>query len=446
MATKEEILQGLRTLLERDDLSKERREVFERRIEEVEGNAEEGSSQPSNEGDCPDFLSDALDNIERAVDEFQKGVKVDEKQVRDIVLDTELTMDNIGDDIKAFLNKSKKIKIQPLGEAKPSEIDNDRRPIFDVIYSDLEALNNVYLYGGAGTGKTFMADEIAKALDCYLIEINCNQYTSPLELIGGQTIEGFVQGKLIKAWANLKDGDRGVKGGMPDDKTGCLLLLDELPKIDPNTAGILNSALAKVKLKGHKSEIEDSSGVKHEKKRFFCMATGNTKLNEDSTDYVANFKQDLSLQDRFAGSTYELFVDLTFEYDDMMASYLWIWSYFTKLRFAIQDEGWDNQAFVSIRIMESIKDTWLFWYANRNNEELKPKTVKEGAISFFELFTNDQARVLKEKTGFDAFVDVVKEKQDGAGSHKFDYLSSADKATALVVFDKYKSVGSDREL
>ena len=27
---------------------------------------------------------------------------------------------------------------------------------------------------------------------------------------------------------------------------GCILLLDELPKIDPNTAGILNSVLASV--------------------------------------------------------------------------------------------------------------------------------------------------------------------------------------------------------
>jgi MoxR-like ATPase len=39
-----------------------------------------------------------------------------------------------------------------------------------------------------------------------------------------------------------------IGDGRKDKVDGCVLLLDELPKIDPNTAGILNDALAKVKV------------------------------------------------------------------------------------------------------------------------------------------------------------------------------------------------------
>lgn len=48
-------------------------------------------------------------------------------------------------------------------------------------------------------------------------------------------------------------------------------------------------------------------------KKIFIVATGNSKLNEADKDYEANFKQDLSLQDRFAGSTYELIIDPSYE-------------------------------------------------------------------------------------------------------------------------------------
>ena len=88
--------------------------------------------------------------------------------------------------------------------------------------------NNVMLIGCAGTGKTFLAEKVASVIGLDVEVINCNQFTSPIEINGGQTIEGYQEGKLIKAWS-----------------TGKLLILDELPKLDPNTTGILNEALAK---------------------------------------------------------------------------------------------------------------------------------------------------------------------------------------------------------
>ena len=182
-----------------------------------------------------------------------------------------------------------------------SKIDPEflSRPLTQLILSDCAASNNVYLFGGAGTGKTYTAGQIADLLGWELVEVNCNQFTSPLELLGGQTIAGYQEGKVSEAWGNKIDGQQ---------KNGCVLLLDELPKIDPNTAGILNSALAKIKLTGKKSAITNGRNQKIEKGNILIIGTGNTKLNETSEDYEANFKQDLSLQDRFIASTYEIFV------------------------------------------------------------------------------------------------------------------------------------------
>jgi len=95
--------------------------------------------------------------------------------------------------------------------------------------------------------------------------------------------------------------------GSKREVAGAVLILDELPKIDPNTAGILNEALAKVKdFKFDKKTkqikaptIRNGRNEVLELKNLFVIATGNVPLNTIDPDYEANFKQDLSLQDRF---------------------------------------------------------------------------------------------------------------------------------------------------
>ena len=198
------------------------------------------------------------------------------------------------------------------------------------IFTDIQVGNNVYLYGKAGTGKTYLAKQIASELFARRsVVINCSQFTSPIEIRGGQTIEGYKQGALIEAWRN-----------------GWILILDEVPKLDPNTAGLLNEALAEtageveteevgkemyehwqkilddakgkelgfdLKKEGDKylrikyPTVTDGNGDKIRKgEGFAVIATGNTNMKEISANFSGNNRQDYSLVDRFAGSFYEI--------------------------------------------------------------------------------------------------------------------------------------------
>jgi hypothetical protein len=408
----------------------------QRKLDDLVGKPEP-TPTPKKEGEgevCTDAITEALNSIQEALDLLEKGGSVNEDEVRRIFADSKVDLSQLSPEIIELINKNRKIVFEA-PKRIDVEMEGEQPEIFWIAKSDLETSNNVYLYGGAGTGKTYISQQLAKALNCTLITINCNQYTSPLEIIGGQTIDGYQEGKLITAWGNLTKGDDGVSEGMREGTTGCLLLLDELPKIDPNTAGLLNDALAKIKDTGEKSAIQNARGVTFQKKRFYCIATGNSKLNEESADYVANFRQDLSLQDRFAGSTYRIFVDLNVE-AKLMQGFLFIFNFMNKVRTVIDSEEgirrqMGSKAFVSIRIMESLRDTWLYWYENHTKGQVK--TLKEGIVSFFDLFTQPQKDYLRQEVQLDRFFDEITAKE----KEPLGEDSKSDVSTAKTYVDEY---------
>lgn len=311
------------------------------------------------------------------------------------------------------------------------------RPLFQKLLSDFVARNNVYLYGGAGTGKTYIVDQIAKFLGYDYIEVNCNQFTSPLDLIGGQTIDGYQKGKLEMAWTNI------AKNG--EEMKGAILCLDELPKLDPNTAGVLNAALARIK-QGTPEDpafIYNGKGEKIYKKNIFVVATGNTQLNETSVEYEANFKQDLSLQDRFVGSCYEVVADYKSEFENALQDFAFIFIFMTKIREAILERSWTGVAFVSYRILISLRDTYIVsrdleMQKVANTAIKKPKTLKEGIDSFLDLFKDTQKEYLKDVSDYNTFVNQIIPAKDSMPLNELNTDEEMKQIKALIKANEEK--------
>ena len=327
------------------------------------------------------------------------------------------------DNIEPFRLASKKEKFTKRTKYFP------KRFIDQVVYKGQEEVkcisvtNPTHLYitdDYIVTHNTFIAGTIADKLNYKLITLNCNQFTSPLDIIGGQTIDGYKEGRLTQAWGNLDLGTNPL--GEP--YLGALLLLDELPKIDPNTAGILNDGLAKIKdgikeitdSKGNKVQvmptIMNGNGELVSKKKIFIIATGNSLLNEANKDYEANFKQDLSLQDRFAGSCYKITYNYKFEYEKMMTNVstkslpnvkidlTFAFNFLSQLRMKIVELELTGVAFVSTRLMIVARDTFVAYIVNRElapDNIAEPKKISEVVRSFMSLFKKDQRENLEDK-------------------------------------------------
>ena len=342
-------------------------------------------------------------------------------------------IDQLSEGVKEQIGKTSSVQVVNFEGVAMTMKGGEQRRLFDVILSDVEANNNVYLYGGAGTGKTFISGLIAKALNYKLITLNCNQFTSPLDIVGGQTIEGYQEGRLTEAWGNL---DMGINPRTCMPYSGAVLLLDEIPKLDPNTAGILNYALSKIK--DPKEKVKDCAtgeerimepiilngrGQQIEKKNIFVIATGNSLLNEADKDYEANFKQDLSLQDRFAGSCYQIFIDYRYELNNIMRDifvnrlnavmdFTFIFNFLAQLRDVIASNEFTGRAFVSTRLMISFRDTYIAQRINmvEANPIPRPKTLQIATESFLSLFTETQQSVITQAIDINEFYRTVNEK------------------------------------
>lgn len=298
-------------------------------------------------------------------------------------------IDNLSDELKEELSKTKLVQydLPPLPTVAFDKNNTD--PQYQKICDNLMRGLNVLLVGGAGTGKTTLAKMAAGTLGRPWITINCSQWTSPTEIIGGQTIMGWQEGKLINAW-----------------KQGALLILDELPKLDPNTAGLLNDALAEAQKPAKDAVIENARGEKftrHEK--FCCIATGNIYPNQESGSYGANNKQDLSLLDRFAGAVY--WIEANPEGEINMLQNVMIWSIFDKLRTEIERLKYEAQ--VSRRIMiagRTAYDDEL--YRIKHKTDIKPDdghTLKSVIDSFLSTFNPLQQKNLKDAIQYKDYIE-----------------------------------------
>lgn len=365
------------------------------------------------------------DIIKDVTDQVRRDILANPNFMRQIMSGIKLTKENIDPNLIYSLmsefsanqapprpksNAPKDISTAKTAVAKPIAVGEDS--LESKVVADLLVGNNVYLWGKAGSGKSYLAAAIAvSVMGQPLYRINCSQWTSPIQILGGQTIKGYEEGELIKAWAN-----------------GGILMLDELPKLDPNTAGLLNDALAETSAmpkyddegnviastipyivngrgdKIYKGQDQEDEDLKF---RFGVIGTGNTDMKSVGNKYGGNQKQDYSLVDRFAGSYYLL--DYAPE-KEMRLTYPYVYGICAAMRKFLDSR--DSVESISLRTMLNFNRTYeqemLYKLSSpfaddiRDNlgNEISPKTIDNSIDSFLEMLDKQKRLDLLDDTDF----------------------------------------------
>jgi hypothetical protein len=347
--------------------------------------------------------------LQQVIETIRKDIVSDKKFLKSVLSEIKLTEQNIPSEL--ILSLMNKLNVQNQPPRKPiSNAPKDMKgsqvakpisvgegSIEAKIVSDLLDGNNVYLMGKAGTGKTYLAKAIAESvMGQPVFLINCSQWTSPIEIRGGQTIKGYEEGQLIKAWAE-----------------GGILILDELPKLDPNTAGLLNDALAETAsqpkydangkviektipyiVNGRGDKIFKGQDAKNPdlKFRFCVIGTGNTDMMNIGNKYGGNQRQDYSLVDRFAGSFYTIDADPIKEKE---LTYPYVFNVCNSMRNFLESK--DALQSISLRTMLNfnrtfeqemlykMESTFADEIFNNGGERVAPKTIEDSVDSFLNM-------------------------------------------------------------
>ena len=161
------------------------------------------------------------------------------------------------------------------------------------------ARRHVLLVGPAGSGKTHLAEQVAKALGLPFAHISCSAGMSKGQLLGRLLPVGdggkfeYVRSEFVRCY-----------------EEGGVFLFDEIDAADSNTLLVLNAALANGRM-ALSNRPENPVANKHPD--FVCIAAANTFGTGADRQYVGRSQLDESTLDRFRIGQIEMDYDAEVE-------------------------------------------------------------------------------------------------------------------------------------
>lgn len=212
--------------------------------------------------------------LQNQINDLEKDLRIAEEHVQSL-------NDRIDDILK---QKPKRVEIVIQHKDTTIKLDEHIHPVFEQVMFHINCGDNVMLVGPKGSGKTTLAEQVAKAL---------NRPHAAISLSAGVT-ESKLLGRLTP---NITNGKSEYHSTPFVDlcETGGVFLLDEVDGGDPNVLLTMNMALAnrRLVLDRPKKPIIDL----HDD--FLCIAAANTYGNGADRQYVGRNQMDGAFADRF---------------------------------------------------------------------------------------------------------------------------------------------------
>ena len=263
-------------------------------------NNSDGGSSSKPKGNYQVFTTDnakSLDELKSDLnignmqsDEIDKLVNVAKSQLSEI----ESKFDSVDDFLQELIDKSqipRKVEINLNGDVLKMD-DEHYHPKFDTIVKYAKMRSNVMLVGDSGSGKTFVAKQVADALDLTFGYISCSMGMQEAVLQGYQTVKGdYISTDFLNIYEN-----------------GGVFLLDEFDSCDANVLMVINSALANGSF-----SVPRRKNKPYAKRHKDCivLVAGNTWGN-------GNGSRKFSGRGTIDGATLDRFLKVYFDYDNSL--------------------------------------------------------------------------------------------------------------------------------
>lgn len=262
------------------------------------------------------------------------------KKVRDDLL-------NHKDELIKVLEESKVTIVLPNTKTVTSDPINDHPQFVDVV-KKVNAFGKLLMMGAAGTGKTYMCQQLAERMDTPFYKYSCSSDTSTYDFIGYKQprSEDYLNTAFLKAY-----------------EEGGIFLLDEADAMNASVALFINGIAdgSKTITIPHR----DSNPIAHRHKDFILIACTNT-WGKGSIDYTGRDFQDMALLDRFRVARIEIGYHFLFEKKVSGPNY----SFMMDLRKSLES----SSSYLSTR---NIEDAATALKAGYNNEEVLDILLKD---------------------------------------------------------------------